>query len=177
MRLFPSGCSSRNGAGAALIVVGILGWTAIEAESQPARAPASPSPSPTPFSAGVPLPIGQSAKGLVLPYYNLEGQLEARVEAAVAKRTDQDHIRFEGVKFTTFTPQNTPDLSIDMPTSVLDLNSRVITSQDRTTIRRGAVTIAGDTLRFDTNDRKGTLVGNVKMVITNADRLMEPSKR
>lgn len=177
MRLFRSSCARGRDATALLIVMGILGWAAIEGTSQGSPAHASPTPSPTPLSASVPLPVGQAAKGLVLPYYNLEGQLEARVEAAMAKRTDEEHIRFEGVKLTTFTPENTPDISIDMPSSVLNLNSRIITSDERTTIRRGALTLAGDSLRFDTNDRKGTLTGNVKMVIMNADRLMEQEKK
>ncbi|MDQ2659421.1 MAG: hypothetical protein M3Y03_03270 [Verrucomicrobiota bacterium] len=126
---------------------------------------------------GIPLPVGHEVKGLVFPDYNSQGKLQAKFEAAVARRLDAERVQFEGLKVITFTPENTQDLSIDMPTSVLDLNTRIVTSQSRTTIRRPDLEIAGDTLSFDTAARHGTLTGNVKMVITNSSRYVEkPSK-
>ncbi|MEP6809866.1 MAG: hypothetical protein ABI992_06460 [Chthoniobacterales bacterium] len=130
-------------------------------------------PASSPGLTGIPLPIGHEAKGLVLPDYNLKGELQARFEAALAKRIDTEHVKFTGVKLTTYTPENTPDLSVEMPTSILDLNTRIITSQERSTIRRVDFTISGDTLKFDTKDRKGLLVGNVKMVLTNQASVLE----
>ena len=139
---------------------------------------ADPKPAPekpkTPGSlASVPLPIGQEAKGLVLPDFDLQGHLRAKFEAEIAKRIDTDHLQFKGLKVTTFTEQNTPELQIDMPISTLDLNSRVINSQQRTTVTRSDFNIAGDTMRFDTVERTGTLTGNVKMVITGQSNLMK----
>lgn len=126
---------------------------------------------------GIPLPVGHEVKGLVFPDYNAQGQLQAKFEAGVARRLDSDHVQFVGLKVTTFTPENAQDLAIDMPTSVLDLNTRVITSKDRTTIKRSDIEIAGDSLSFDTVARHGTLTGNVKMVITNSSRYVEkPTK-
>ncbi len=156
---------------AAIIVVGFLGSAVIATGSEKARAP-GPKSSPTPSLTDVPLPIGHEAKGLVLPDYNLQGELQAKFEAAVAKRIDQNHILFTGVRMTTFTPESTPDLAIDMPSSILDLTTRIITSKERTTITRTDFTIAGDTLQFDTNKRTGSLVGNVKMVIKNQGDLL-----
>ena len=167
MRPFRSGCSRTRRAAAAIIVVGIFGSAAIAAEPETTPRARAPKATATPGLGGVPLAIGHEAKGLVLPDYNLKGELQARFEAAVAKRIDADHILFTGVKMTTYTPENTLDLAIDMPSSTLDLSTRIITSQVRTTITRADFTIAGDTLRFDTTARKGSLVGNVKMVITN----------
>ena len=118
------------------------------------------------------MPIGHEIKGLVLPDYNLEGQLQARFEAAVAKRLDANLIQFSGLKATTYTPENALDLEIVIPTSTLDINTRVITSQARTTIRRADFIISGDSLRFDSNARQGTLTGNVRMVITDQSELM-----
>ncbi len=159
-------------AAAAIIVVGFLASAVIAAGSEKEKRARAPKASPTPSLTDVPLPIGHEAKGLVLPNYNLQGELQAKFEAAVAKRIDQDHILFTGVKMTTFTPENTPDLSIDMPSSILDLSTRIITSKERTTITRTDFTIAGDTLQFDTEKRTGTLVGNVKMVIQNKGDLL-----
>ncbi|MGI8820081.1 MAG: hypothetical protein ACR2ID_04320 [Chthoniobacterales bacterium] len=122
---------------------------------------------------GIPLPIGHEAKGLVLPDYSTEGQLQARFEAATAKRISVQEVQLTGLKMTTFTPENTTELMIDMPASILNLETRVITSHERTTVTRADFKISGDTMRFDTVARQGTLVGHVKMVITDKSALMK----
>ncbi|HEV3409977.1 MAG TPA: hypothetical protein VG095_06770, partial [Chthoniobacterales bacterium] len=121
----------------------------------------------------VPLPVGQEVKGLVLPDFDMQGRLRARFEAGVAKRLDPEHIGFSSLKLTTFTPENRVELLIDIPASTLDLNSRVITSHARTTIQRRDFNISGDSLEFDTVARKGTLRGNVQMVITDQSELLK----
>lgn len=169
---FRSGCSWKRGASAAFFVIAILGsmTRAAEPKSTP-KGPASKAKNPIAPGA-IPLPIGHEVKGLVLPDYDSNGRLQARFEAAVAKRIDTDRVQFTGLKMTTYTPENVTDLAIDMPSSTLDLNTRVITSQKRTTVTRADFTIAGDTLRFDTAAQHGKLVGNVKMVIMDQSRLM-----
>lgn len=122
---------------------------------------------------GIPLPIGHEAKGLVLPDYDLQGHLQARFEAAVAKRINLQEVQMKGLKMTTYTPQDTPELQIEMPESILNLETRVITSQARTSVARSDFQISGDTMRFDTVARRGTLVGNVKMVIKNQSALLK----
>ena len=84
---------------------------------------------------------------------------------------DEEHIGFQNLKITTYTPENQSDLRIDMNTSVLDLKTRVLSSQERTTIQRSDFNIAGDSVQFDTNSKTGRLIGNVKMVITDKSHL------
>jgi hypothetical protein len=164
---FRSGRARTLGATGSLLTLGILGYAALGAERSP-----TPKKGKSPASfASVPLPIGQEAKGLVLPDFDTEGHLRARFEAAIAKRIDADHLQFKGLKMTTYTEQNTPELQIDMPVSTLDLNTRVIDSKERTTVTRSDFNIAGDNMSFDTVARKGTLTGNVKMVITDQSDL------
>src|SRR5437660_6471449 len=119
----------------------------------------------------IPLPIGHEAKGLVLPDFDANGHLRGRFEAGTAHRVDEEHIGFQHLKITTYTPENQTDLRIDMNTSVLDLKTRVLSSQERTTIQRADFNIAGDSVEFDTNTRTGRLIGNVKMVITDQSHL------
>ena len=134
----------------------------------------SPSESATasPGSTGqVPLPIGHEAKGLVLPDIDDNGHLRGRFIAGTARRVDQDHMQFRDLNITTYTEDNKIDLQIAMADSVLDLNTRVLTSPQRTTIKRADFEIVGDTVRFDTAARQGTMTGNVKMVITDQSKL------
>ena len=84
---------------------------------------------------------------------------------------DQEHIGFQHLKITTYTPQSEPDLQIDMNTSVLDLKTRVLSSKERSTIHRADFNITGDSVQFDTNSKTGRLIGNVKMVITDKSHL------
>ena len=135
-------------------------------------ATASPSASPGEQSlTNIPLPIGHEAKGLVLPDFDANGHLRGRIEAGTAHRMDEEHIGFQNLKITTYTPDNQSDLRIDMNTSVLDLKTRVLSSQERTTIQRADFNIVGDSVQFDTNSRTARLIGNVKMVITDKSHL------
>jgi len=135
-------------------------------------ATASPSASPGEQSlTNIPLPIGHEAKGLVLPDFDANGHLRGRIEARTAHRMDEEHIGFQNLKITTYTPDNQSDLRIDMNTSVLDLKTRVLSSQERTTIQRADFNIVGDSVQFDTNSRTARLIGNVKMVITDKSHL------
>jgi len=118
----------------------------------------------------IPLPIGHEAKGLVLPDFDGDGHLRGKFEAGTAHRIDEEHVGFQQLKITTYTPEDQQDLRIDMSTSVLDLKTRILSSKERTTIQRADFNIAGDSVQFDTNSRTGRLVGNVKMVITDKSR-------
>lgn len=136
------------------------------------RASATPSGSPGEQSlTNIPLPIGHEAKGLVLPDFDANGRLRGRFEAGTAHRIDEGHVGFQHLRITTYTPESQPDLKIDMRTSVLDLKTRILSSQERTTIQRSDFNIAGDSVQFDTNSKTGRLMGNVKMVITDKSHL------
>ena len=137
-----------------------------------AAAPATAGGSPGEQSlTNIPLPIGHEAKGLVLPDFDADGRLRGKFEAGTAHRIDQEHIGFQHLKITTYTPESQPDLQVDMHTSVLDLKTRILSSQERTTIQRSDFNIVGDSVQFDTNSRTGRLIGNVKMVITDKSHL------
>jgi hypothetical protein len=135
-------------------------------------ASATPSGSPGEQSlTNIPLPIGHEAKGLVLPDFDADGRLRGRFEAGTAHRIDEEHVGFQHLKIITYTPESQPDLRIDMHTSVLDLKTRILSSQERTTIQRSDFNIVGDSVQFDTNSKTGRLIGNVKMVITDKSHL------
>ena len=120
----------------------------------------------------IPLPIGHEAKGLILPDFDLEGHLRGRFEAESATRLDEVHVGFHTLKITTYTPENQPDLTLNFSEAILNLKTRILSSKERTTIKRTDFNIAGDAVEFDTNTRTGKLVGNVKMVITSQSKLL-----
>ena len=169
----------RNGRAGRVILFGLL--TLLMTPAQFAQQPkkhkkakgteaASESATPGPGSQ-VPLPIGHEAKGLVLPDIDENGHLRGRFVAGTARRADQNHMQFRDLNITTYTEDNQIDLQIAMADSVLDLNTRVLVSPQRTTIKRADFEIVGDTARFDTAGRLGSLTGNVKMVISDQSKL------
>ncbi len=120
----------------------------------------------------IPLPVGHEAKGLILPDYDPRGVLNNRFEAGIARRLDAGHLQMRDLNMTTYTPQQKPDLRIRMSDSVLDLKTKVISTKERTTVKRSDFEIAGDAMQFDTTSRQGTMTGNVKMIITGQAQLM-----
>jgi len=141
-----------------------------------ARAEASAAASGSPGEqnlTNIPLPIGHEAKGLVLPDFDLEGHLRGKFVAASARRLDQEQVKFEDLKITTFTPENQTDLQIDLHSSIFNLKTKVLSSQERSMVKRADFNIIGDTISFDVDARTGKMVGNVKMVITSQSNLVE----
>lgn len=137
----------------------------------------TPTPSPGEQNlTNIPLVPGHEAKGLVLPDFDREGRLRGKFEAGTARRIDEGHMGFQNLKITTYTPEKHVDLEVDMRTSVLDLKTKVLSSQERSTIKRADFNIVGDSVQFDTDARTGRLVGNVKMVITSGSPLMRKSE-
>jgi hypothetical protein len=121
----------------------------------------------------IPLPIGHEAKGLVLPDFDLEGHLRGKFVAGSARRLDEERVSFQNLKITTFTPESQIDLQIDLHTSIFNLKTKILTSNERSTVIRADFNIVGDTISFDTNARTGRMIGNVKMVIKGQSHLME----
>ena len=57
-----------------------------------------------------------------------------------------------------------------MSTSVFNLKTQVLNSSERTTVKRADFEITGDKMQFEMLTRKGTLEGNVKMVVRGKSR-------
>jgi hypothetical protein len=176
---FRSGRSGFSGASSAFLLFVVLSCVALAGEkiSKPEVAGKN-KPKERPKSGegltNVPITVGYDAKGLVLPEFDLKGRLRGRLEAGVTKRLDDERIEFNGVKYTTFTPESEkPDLEILMNASVFNLKTQVLSSSERTTVKRADFEIVGDTMQFEMLTRQGTLAGNVKMVVHGKARISE----
>ena len=137
---------------------------------------AAPSPSQGSAKEGVdlkdiPLTVGHEAKGLVLPNYDLQGNLLGRFEAGTAARIDDNHVKFTDLKIVSYDAKEKPDFNVVMRDAVLNLETRVINSNNKTNIKRADFEIVGDKVQFNTATRYGTLTGNVHMTIYNQKEL------
>jgi hypothetical protein len=71
------------------------------------------------------------------------------------------------VKMQTYDETGKMEMMIDLPSSSLDLTTRIVTSDEPVTIRRSDFEITGETMVFDTQTKSGKLAGKVKMLIFN----------
>lgn len=115
----------------------------------------------------VPVPIGHDAKGLKIPYFTTDGKLQMNFNIGVASRIDENHIRMADLQIETFNDQGEHEMAIDLPTSVLDLTTSVISSKQHVTIRRADFELTGETMEFNTKTKQGGLGGSVRMLIYN----------
>jgi hypothetical protein len=173
---FRSGRARYSGASTAFLLLALLSCVAFAGEKTPkpeveAKSKPKTRPKPEEGVTNVPIVVGHDAKGLVLPDFDLKGRLRGKLEAGVTRRLDDEHVEFKGVKFTTFLPETEkPDLQIIMTTSVFNLKTQVLNSSERTTVKRSDFEITGDTMQFEMLTRKGTMDGNVKMVVRGKAR-------
>jgi hypothetical protein len=173
---FRNGRAVFRGAPSAFFLFALLSCVALAGGKSPtpgAKATSMPKTRPKPEEGvtNVPIAAGHDARGLVLPDFDRQGRLRGKLEAGLTKRLDDQNIEFNSVKFTTFTPENEkPDLQIIMTRSVFNLKTQVLNSPERTTVKRADFEISGDTMQFEMLTRKGTLAGNVKMVVRGKAR-------
>jgi hypothetical protein len=117
----------------------------------------------------IPVSKEHPAKGLKIPYFDNDGKLQMIFVIGVATRMDADHIDMSNMQVETFDEAGKHEMGIDLPTSVLDLNTSVISTQKHVTIRREDFILTGETMEFNTKTKQGNLGGSVKMLIYNLD--------
>lgn len=127
----------------------------------------SATPGATPPRFNVPIPLGHDAKGITLPYFDKLGKLQMDFSIGTASRVDNDHLEMKFVHVNTYDEKGTLDLMVDLFTCVLDLNTRVVTSESPAKIQRSDFEIIGRTMTFDTQAKTGKMKGKVRMLIYN----------
>ena len=182
---FRSGRAGLSGAALAFSLLALLSCVALAADKSPkpektAKSEAAPPkpqkkerPKPQEGLTNIPIPAGHDARGLVLPEFDLLGNLRGKLEAGVTRRLDDERVEFQGVKFTTFTVDKQTEMEIVMRTSIFNLKTQVLNSLERTTVKRTDFEVAGDTMQFEMLTRKSTLTGNVKMVVHGKARVAQ----
>jgi len=112
----------------------------------------------------VPIPVNHGAKGIKLPYFDEKGSLQMDFSIESAFRIDTDHLQMKGVKMQTYNENGKVEMLIDSSSSILDLTTRMVTSDEP---------ITGETMQFDTQTKSGKIVGKVRMLIYNLTDMTE----
>jgi lipopolysaccharide export system protein LptC len=128
-----------------------------------AQQPAAAKPS----TLNVPLPVGQSAKGVHIPVFDEDGKMQMYLSVDAMLRKDENQLQMTNTKVEIYNDQGKPDMGIDLPVSLLDLNTRVLTSDQSFNMHQTDFELIGETLQFNTVTRIGKIFGKVKLIIYN----------
>ncbi|MGA3170066.1 MAG: LPS export ABC transporter periplasmic protein LptC [Chthoniobacteraceae bacterium] len=135
----------------------------------------SASPAPTTPRFNVPIPVDHDARGVRLPYYDDRGKLQMYFIIDKAYRADDSHLDMKNAYMQTYDDKGTPDASVFMTRSVLDLNTRIVTSDVPVIVRRSDFQITGQKMVFNTQTHKGKMSGHVRMIIYNRQAANKPA--
>jgi hypothetical protein len=128
---------------------------------------ASASPTPAQPKFPLPIPIGHDARVATLPYYDDRGRLEMFFNIKKAVRVDMNHLAMVEAYMQSYDDKGTPDADVYMTHSMLDLNTRIVTSDVPVTVRSSDFEIVGKKMIFNTQTRVGHMTGHVRMIIYN----------
>jgi hypothetical protein len=148
-----------NSAAKALVVIGCLaGFSpALHADDNP---PAR--------KIDLPVPIGHEVKGLRVPVRNDEGKMEMQFDIETATRLDDQNIEMHTVTIQTYNQETgKPDAKIDLQTSMMNLDTNVISTKEPVRITREDFVLTADGGEFNSKTRQGRVVGNVHLVLYN----------
>jgi hypothetical protein len=111
---------------------------------------------------------GYPSKGLRIPYFDAEGNLQMTFEIGVATRLDDEQLRMDTAQLETF-EDGEREMLITLPSAVLNLSSWVISTESPVSIQRSDLELTGQTMVFNTKTKQGKLGGGVRMLIFDLD--------
>lgn len=151
-----------------LLCVGLFG-TQVAAKKGKKKGAPTPDANEPKFNPQI--PVGHSAKGITLPYFDTAGRLQMRFKIGVANRIDIGHLQMSDVMVETFGDDGQPGMKIDLPLSLLDLNTEIITSDHPVTIERSDFKLTGNAVEFDSRTRRAKFTGKVRMLLFDRQEL------
>jgi hypothetical protein len=121
----------------------------------------------------IPVPEGVPVKGIKVPSYSPDGKLLMMLDAEQARKLDADRIEFENLKIDAYSDDD-EEIYVELPRSIFNLTTRILTSESRVLIRREDFELVGDAGEFYTRNRFARILGNVKMTIFGTENFDQP---
>ncbi len=142
-------------------------------EKSPKKAKGEPKQAASGQEIDIPVPEGVPVKGIKVPSYSPEGKLLMMLDAEQARKLDADRIEFENLKIDAYTDDE-KKIYVELPRSIFNLTTRILTSESRVLIRREDFELVGDAGEFYTKNRFAKILGNVKMTIFSTENFDRP---
>jgi hypothetical protein len=120
------------------------------------------------------VPVGETADGISFPYWE-NGKLKRMFfNVAFLQRRDLDHLQLKNANIKTFDDNGNTDLVLLLPSSIFDLKTQLLTTDQRFVLKRSDFELMGDALELDTAKRQATIKGKIKIIIYN---FQEPARK
>ena len=124
----------------------------------------------------LPVPIGHEVKGLRVPVRNEEGKMEMQFDMDTATRLDEQNVEMHTVTIQTYNQQTgKQDAKIELQTSMMNLDTNIITTKEPIRITREDFVVTADGGEFNSKTRQRKVVGNVHLVIYNRNEFQTKS--
>jgi hypothetical protein len=121
----------------------------------------------------LPVPVGEPIKGIKIPQYDEHGKLTMNLVADTALKLDERQVEFKNLKIQ-FSDKEEKEIVVEIPHSILDLETRILSADTKTVIRREDFDIVGEKAEFDTMARTGKFKGPVKASFRNTSTTDQP---
>ncbi|MGB8465671.1 MAG: hypothetical protein WCE49_12045, partial [Terrimicrobiaceae bacterium] len=105
--------------------------------------------------------------------YSADGKLLMMLDAELARKLDADRIEFENLKIDAYSDDD-KKIYVELPRSIFNLTTRILTSESSVLIRREDFELVGDGGEFYTRNRFAKVLGNVKMTIFGTENFDQP---
>ncbi|MEI6082176.1 MAG: hypothetical protein WCR44_07080 [Verrucomicrobiota bacterium] len=116
----------------------------------------------------LPIPVGEWVKGIKIPQYDENGKLTMNLIAERARKLDEKQVEF-GKLNIEFNEKEEKTIIVEIPHSILDIESKVLIADTETAVRREDFEIIGQSAEFDTLARSGTFKGRVHASFRNGE--------
>lgn len=121
----------------------------------------------------LPVPVGEPVKGIKIPQYDETGKMTMCLMAETAQKLNEHQVDLGRLK-VQFDEKANKEIVVEIPHSILDLETKVLTADSETKIKREDFEIIGESAVFDTLSRQGSFKGHVHASFLN-DTAMETS--
>jgi hypothetical protein len=122
----------------------------------------------------IPIPVGENAIDSWIPYWEGGKVKTMLIHVHLIEHKDPEHVQMTNAKIITYDDKKQTDMILLLPVSVLDLRTRLLTTDKPFVMKKTDFELMGDSLELDTETRRATITGKVKMIIYNFE---DPSKK
>ena len=120
----------------------------------------------------IPVPLGQPVKGIKIPQYDENGKLTMCLTADTALKLNDHQVELTKLKVQF----DEKEIVVDIPHSILNLNTKILSADSETMIHREDFEIVGASAEFDTLARQGSFKGRVHASFRNDTPLTPPAQ-
>lgn len=127
-------------------------------------------------AVGKVLPIGEKNIDVKIPSFR-DGVPSSTVRADSMTRLDTENMAMERMDIRMYGKTHEQDVRVQLVTALYHMPSQILSSDQRSRVSREDFDLQGDSMIFDTRTGQGKMVGNVRMVIFDADSLTPQKKK